>query len=362
MQKKAGVIGAMSIVALFSIGARQESNGWLNQAKSMYLHEDILYVSDAAQGIVLFDIAKNDPSHVATISLPGNSGIAVRDSIIYADSYGSILALRLQPGGSVDTVAKVFNNPQSEPWPMGREGRHTSRGWGCYRIDYQVNPVTPSAVSGGVGSSYAVFAVIDTFLYYVDGQSLVTMSIAQSDTPTLLQTTPINWDLETLFATSKFLFIGASSGMYIMDRSNPELPRLIGSFVHANGCDPVVVQDTIAYVTLRGGNRCGTAQDELYIISIADPTNPRLLGSHTPRTPYGLSVSDTLLYVAKGYNGYSLYSVADPYNPITVSEWDSHTARDFIWTGKRLYVMGFGDVLIFDVNNPQQPKQVGRIE
>lgn len=356
MKRMRHTLGAAALLLVFSIGARRVSPPYLSEAQSMYLHDSTLYVSDLYDGIHVYAAPPgNALTYRTTIPLSGNAGVAVRDDIIYANSWESILALRLYADNTCDTAALIRQGPSYIPMYDDIE---YSRGWGCHSVVY--DEATPTSGGSGQGSSYAVFGVIDTFLYYVDGYSIITMSVAQADSPVVLSTTTISWDLETLFPTENFLFVGASTGMYVLDRvSDPTNPRYIGMFSHAQGCDPVVVHDTVAFVTLRGGNTCGAVNDAFLSVSVGDATAPYLLDEVNPRTPYGLAVQDTLVYVAKGYNGFALYSAAQPSALQIVATWPSDIAKDFIWYGDMLYVMTFGAVKVYDVRDPRNPIALG---
>ncbi len=50
------------------------------------------------------------------------------------------------------------------------------------------------------------------------------------------------------------MFLGSTNGMYIYDISAPDTPKYVSELQHVTSCDPVVVDDKYAYVTLRGGN------------------------------------------------------------------------------------------------------------
>lgn len=362
MRKTKRMLLSVAVMAVFSIGARFDSpqKGELINAQSMYLYGTNLYVSDEISGINIYDVSWGAPVHWTTVPIEGNTGVAVRDSVIYANSWYSILAIRVHADGSWDTAAVIRQDPYCCYMPVD-DIYYEHRGWGCTSVDYATADGGAQPVSG-TGSSYAVFGVIDTFLYYASEYDVVTMSIADPDSPVVLTETYVGWDLETLFPTERFLFIGGRNGMYIMDRGNAANPRLIGSFQHAYACDPVVVADTIAYVTLRGGNNCGSTNDAFLSVSLGDPTYPYLLDQGTPRTPYGLSVNDTLAYIAKGYNGFCLYSIADPRNLTLLAQWPTPNTRDFIWDGNRLYLMGFTEVSVYDVTDPMAPVMVGSIQ
>ncbi len=356
-------LASVGLLAFFSLGAaRTDRSSCLVSPMSMYVAGEWLFVSDEGSGIHVYAAARGSaPAYQGTIPLSGNSGVAVRDSVIYANSYGSILALRLNADCTADTLAIVYEAPYCCTMPIDYIDEQYHSGWGCAcsrAVEYDAVPL-----SSGTGSSYAVFAVIDTFLYYVDGMSLVSMSVAVPESPRLLSTTYLSWDLETLFPTEDYLFVGAATGMYILNRRQyPATPTLISTFVHARACDPVVVQDTIAYLTLRSGTACGAFENALIAVSIADPSSPYELGRTIPNQPYGLAVQDTLCYVGLGHSGYSLYDVTRPDSLLHVATWSTPATKDFIWDSTQLYLMGFSQIAAYDVSDPANPVRLGVVQ
>jgi hypothetical protein len=73
-------------------------------------------------------------------------------------------------------------------------------------------------------------------------------------------------------------------------------------------------------------------------------------------------VGDSLLYVANGWSGFSLHRAANPNDMTQIQHWDSPATRDFIWTGNLLYLMGMEQIVIDDVSDPLNPRQLGIIE
>ena len=100
--------------------------------------------------------------------------------------------------------------------------------------------------------------------------------------------------------------------MLVYDISSPASPTYVSTFWHMTSCDPVVVQDTIAYVTLRGGNMCGNNLNELDVVSIADLMEPTLLKAYPLSGPYGLGIDENILFVCDGDAGLKIYDVSDP--------------------------------------------------
>jgi len=143
--------------------------------------------------------------------------------------------------------------------------------------------------------------------------------------------------------------------MYIFDRSDPAAPDEIGRVEHFRACDPVVVSNDVAYVTLRGGSRCGAAPDVLLCVSIHDPSRPKIIGEKPMETPYGLAIDAKHLYVSTGENGFELLDVSDPWEPARLNGWTGRPTKDFIWMNRLLYALTFDGLLIFDASNPAEP-------
>jgi hypothetical protein len=350
-------ISGLLFLIVSSVGFRYTSNDLVSLV-NIYLSDTLLLVADERNGLSIYSVADGkNPVLNLTIPLKGVKGMAMKDCIVYASTWDRIYVYRLRKDNGFDSVGSIATYQYR---PMGVDGpSYTYSLWNCGCTPL-TTPIAGSSSDGG--GSYAVFAVIDTFLYYVDQSSLVTMSIADPAKPKELARYNLEWTIETLFPTQQYLFIGGTRGMYIMDRANGARPVMIGSLQHFKACDPVVVQDTIAYVTLRKGNGCGDAADELLSVSIADPKNPKLIGEFGVETPYGLAVRDSLLYISNGYNGYGLYNVNEPGNVVRMIKWADRTTKDFIWSGSTLYIMGFDQVTIMDVADPENPVVVSTID
>ena len=83
--------------------------------------------------------------------------------------------------------------------------------------------------------------------------------------------------LETIFPYDEKLFLGSQTGMYVYDNKNKPNPEFLSTFQHIKSCDPVVVENKKAYVTLRSGSSCRAGSNELDIIDLEDIKNPKLI-------------------------------------------------------------------------------------
>ena len=360
--KKAKTVFFISLLGIFSIGSKLDDGArycTVINPVNFYLYDTLLIISDSVAGIHIYSVKNPQaPKFRMRIPLKGNTGIAMKDNVVYANSWGSILAIRLTGESSYEIAKYIKQDPYYHPLPID-----CNNGFSCFPSEPVVaGGSTDMGGSSGTGGSYAIFAVIGSYLYYLDGSSIITMDISTPAEPNQLSSTYINWTSETLFPTQKYLFVGGSGGMYVLDRSNPANPATIGTLTHFRAKDPVVVQDTVAYVTLRTTRDFSTSQDELLAVSLSSITNPYILSERPLYTPYGLTVSDTLLYVGNGANGFSLLNVKNPSQMNMIKSWQTPSVKDFIWQGNRLYVMTFGEIMIYDVTDPLEPVLLSTIE
>ncbi|GAA3951698.1 hypothetical protein [Hymenobacter algoricola] len=153
------------------------------------------------------------------------------------------------------------------------------------------------AADNGKGGSLARFTVMGTTLYVVDNQSLRLFSLATPTAPTRGPVVDLRVGIETIFPKAPYLFLGTQRGMYIFDASVPTAPEQLAYYEHVVSCDPVVVDDRYAYVTLRGGRACGGGINQLQVIDLTNLRAPRLVRSYPMVHPMGLGVDSALLFV-----------------------------------------------------------------
>jgi hypothetical protein len=369
MKSKQLPLFAMVLIAALSVGFRFDSGRpMITSPNNVYVYDTLLLVSDSVNGLLIYSVADEQaPRYKARIPLKGNRGMAMKDSIIYANSWNAILALRMVNDTNYEVTSIVKTDPYHDGLGLIDDYYAPSPwhgGFGCAAEPLNDAGIPLSAGgSSGSGGSYAVFAVIDSFLYYIDNQSIITMDISNAALPRKLSETYVDWSIETLFPTQEYLFIGGSNGMYVMDRRSPAQPTQIGAITHFRARDPVVVQDSMAYVTLRNGvNWPPVNSDILMVVNIASVSNPKLIKEIPLPTPYGLAIRDTFLYVANGQNGWRLFTLKNPLNPVSLQIWPTPDVKDFIWIENRLYMMCFDRVKIYSVVDPRNPIALAEVQ
>jgi hypothetical protein len=206
--------------------------------------------------------------------------------------------------------------------------------------------------STGTGGSLARFTIVGDYLYTLSGSAMQLFDITEPASPVAWERVEIGWDIETIFPYQDKLFIGGMTGMYIFDNRNPARPRKICRFAHVTSCDPVVVEGHYAYVTLRGGSRCGGLKDQLQIIDIRNISNPRLVRTHRMQGPYGLGIDQGILFVCDGEGGLKLFDARDPENLQPLGIFYEIYPIDVILERQLAIVVGRGGLYQYDYRNP----------
>jgi hypothetical protein len=315
----------------------------------IYLLGDFLFVNEISKGIHIIDNADpSNPQNLGFINIPGNHDMAAKGNIIYADSYIDLLAIDVSNLADIKIVKRVegvFNDhyyfvdqfmDQGEAILVSYEEIDTTftdmsdcedvvpafldfgrvqatmdmAYSGAVSLSSETNFNTPVA-SAGIGGSMARFAVVNDKLYTVGTYYLQVFDVSTIADPVKGALLDIGWGIETIFPYKNNLFIGANNGMHIYDISEPESPAHLSTFAHVTSCDPVVVRDTIAFVTLRSGTECQGFTNQLDVIDIRDLTNPMLIKSYPMTNPHGLGVDEKALFICEGDYGLKIFDSKD---------------------------------------------------
>jgi len=215
----------------------------------------------------------------------------------------------------------------------------------------------------GKGGSMARFTFLKGYLYIVDENSLKTFDISNPENPDLLGTENVGDGVETIFPYENYLFLGTQWGMKIYSVENGPIPNYLSDFEHSFACDPVVVSNSIAYVTLRSGTTCQTGDDRMEVVDVSDLRNPQLLTTIPMENPHGLSVSDTVLFVCEGDFGFKVFNIKDRKNPELISHYDSIPSYDVItnYGRKELIITGKKGIFQYDYQDPYNLKKLSKI-
>lgn len=358
-----------------------------------------LFLNEKGSGIHVIDIKdKSKPVSKAFIAIPGNIDMAVMGNYLYADNFIDLAIFDISDITRIQEVGREQNvfpdnlsaHDEAGYWMVdrnqgvaidwieeeievdcdywGKDAGLESRSVGDFSQNDFLSNGGEGGGSSGQAGSMARFAIMSNFLYVLDNSSMKLFSLENPAQTQYFSQVDIDWNIETLFpfyrGSEQYLFVGASNGMYIMDNNNPSSPQEIAKFLHVNSCDPVVAEDTLAYVTLRSGNQCNGFTDELQIINISDLKNPTLKSTHPMHNPHGLGIDDGLLFLCDAEAGLKVYDLRDGTLQVEenlIAHITGMDAYDVIpYHGTLILSSNLGFQLI-DYTNPSDIRIVGQI-
>ncbi len=296
-----------------------------------------MFLTEISKGIHVLDNSNPaSPKNIAFITIAGNVDMAVKGNILYTDFYDDMVALDISnPLNVINTkvVENAFPDNYS-PYGYGADSdkivydyiRHDTtitgnsqiqvpfrRGGIYYDLANASGPSNSYKSSGpGIAGSMSRFALSNNYLYTVGHSDLNVFNISAPQNPTFDNKVNIgSWNIETIFPFKNKLFIGSQNGMFIYNTNNPSQPALDGQFGHLKSCDPVIADNSYAYVTLRSGNACQGFTNQLDILQLNDFTNPSLIKSYDLTNPHGLSKDGNLLFICDGTDGLKIFNTGD---------------------------------------------------
>lgn len=369
----------------------------IHSVGKIYIKGTTLFVNEPGKGIHIID--NTNPSQPVVknfLRIPGNYDLAVKGNILYADSYVDLVAFDISNTATINEVnrlTKVFDYFNVDfGFVAAEEGIIT--GWkerteisvtesDCnfqnnYGVMCYANGIVakdramfseslafaPGTGSGpGVGGSMAKFTIANNYLYTLNTGNLQPFDITDAINPVAKDRKYISWDIETIFPYGQNLFLGASSGMHIISIATPENPSVISQYQHVTSCDPVVVDEKYAYVTLRSGTQCQGFTNQLEVINIEDLTNPQLLKVYPMTNPHGLGIDDKTLFVCDGNDGLKIFDATDvmTIDQNMLAHYQAINAYDVIPFQDKLIMIGQDGIFQYDYSDKTDIKLLSQL-
>lgn len=337
-------------------------------AGKLYIKDQFIYLNEVERGIHIID--NSNPSHpqqIAFLNIPGNMDIAVRNNILYADTYTDLLAIDISNPRKARVVNEIRNffmryyvyNADPDMVIAGVVKKDTTVEGGIYWSDCancmfaatpQLNS-TPKSNSGTAGSMAGMILMNDHLYALQESHSVGIVDISTPSSPKFDTTFYAGFDLQTIYPFEGKLFLGSMSGMYMYDMTDPVAPVKLGEFSHGRACDPVVTDGRYAYVTLHAGTACGGAANELNVIDIQDLMNPVLVKTYGLTKPKGLCKDGNLLFVCDGESGVRLYDAFSADNLKQLNKIDISDSYDIIAGNNHAMVVADDGLYQYDYSN-----------
>ena len=309
----------------------------------MCFYNNYLYISEPYKGIhIINNTDPINPQQVGFIELLGNADLAIRNGLLYADSYIDLVwfdvsnpalpelkgrldsifptALPILPNQyGIDYVASYSGTHKGiiVGWELKEkteEISHYTGGWWGEQEKFDdgvaLTTATGNSNSTGVNGSMSRFSIYNNHLYSVINNYLNIFDLTGEKPTKAGDDFYIGRNVETIFSYKDNMFMGTPTGMLIYSVTDPVKPVWQSSLSHVYGCDPVVVENDMAYVTVHSGNLCGQSSNELFIVNVSDIKNPKQIVSYTMTNPKGLGIDNGKLFLCD--DGLKIYNVTDP--------------------------------------------------
>lgn len=370
----------------------------LENPGKIYYKDNYIFIVEELKGIHVFDNTNPaSPVKKVFINLPGVVDISISGYILYADSFVDLVILDVENIDNIHEVGRVKDilpytvPPVKEDYPMAYvdEERGVVIDWDLKTIKEKIHnepypwPVyykggiafmdamnasgASSGISGsgtGFGGSMARFGIKENVLYIVNSNNLKVFDITSRTKPYNMGDFYPGWNIETMFLTGNYMFLGTTTGMVILDISNPLIPATKTFFNHARSCDPVIVDDTLAYVTLRSGTTCGGSVNCLDVVNIKKINSPSVVATFAMTNPHGLGKKGDLLFVCDGDAGLKVFDASDPktVGNRLIYTYANINTYDVIPVGDLLVMVGDDGLYQYDYSDIRNIRLLSKIE
>ena len=364
------------------------ARGLKNPGK-IYIYGNYIFLNEVNEGIHVFDNSQPSlPKNIGFIPVPGNEDLAAQGNVLFADSYSDLITFDISDPKDIKTISFTDNAfPYRSPY-YGYSGRRPSNDSIKVTVDWIRHDTTvaydrspgliyydamlsssssasanPSKSSVGMGGSMARITLLNDHLYTVSTYELYTFNISNPREPKYVTKSAIanNQIIETIYPFKNKLFIGSTQGMFIYDVSTPGNPVKQGQFIHARSCDPVIADDTKAWVTLRSGTTCGGSVNQLEVVDIKDLSKPFLIKAYSLTNPFGLGKEGNTLWICDGKDGAKVYDATDANDLKLIKKIDGMETYDVIAYNNRALVVAKDGLYQFDYSNVNNIRLLSKI-
>ena len=323
----------------------------------MCFYEGYIYIAESEKGIHIIDNTNpSNPHNIGFIELLGNADLAIRNSKLYADALIDLVWFDIS-NPAIPKLEGRLENVFSQYMPLPpTDNEHNidynmcydasgSKGivvgwnlkrrtedityennrwwWGGYKADglsFASGPTGSAGSNGSIGSigsssngvngSMSRFALYRDYLYSVINNQMNIIDLSGSEPVKVAENIYIGGNVETIFSYKDNMFMGTPTGMLIYSVADPLKPEYVRAVWHVFGCDPVVVENDMAYVTIHSGNACGQTNNDLIIYDVSDVRDPRHIVTYAMKNPKGLGIDNGTLFLCD--DGLKIFNASDP--------------------------------------------------
>lgn len=372
-----------------------ENQEAISEHGKICFYNGFLYISESGKGIHIVDNRNPaSPQIAGFIELLGNADLAIKDDLLYADSFVDMLWFDLSTPsrpvlqGRLENVFPKALPPIDNEYSydymqcyFGSEDKGIIVGWNLTERTEEIayttggwawpwgsddlyaesgNSGNPTS-STGVNGSMSRFSIYGDYLYSVIENTMSIFSLADKTPVKATEDIYVGNNVETIFYYEKNMFMGTPTGLLIYSIENPLNPEYQSMVSHVYGCDPVVVEDDIAYVTVRSGNSCGQTNDQLIVIDVSDVKNPIELVTYKMTNPKGLGIDKGTLFLCD--EGLKVFNAENPQTIIAnqLAHYQGMDGYDLIPFNNVLMMIADTGLYQYDYSNLEDIKELSML-
>ena len=152
-------------------------------------------------------------------------------------------------------------------------------------------------------------------------------------------------DLRDAAFYGSYLFAGDyEEGLIILDAEDVTSPIELARLSDYRGIRQLLLKETVLYVLHKTG---------ISLLDIKNPEHPVLLSEIKTAEAEGMQFSGSLLYVAEGYRGISIYRINEQYSSLKVSDCEDIFAVDVAPSGAYAFYADMDGIGVINVLIPQ---------
>jgi hypothetical protein len=195
---------------------------------------------------------------------------------------------------------------------------------------------------------------IGSYVYVANGSSgLQIVDVSNPEAPSIAASFSTGGSVYGLAVSGGYAYVAADGkGILIVDISTPTSPTLVGELSISLSLYDIAVQADHAYLA------AGDAG--IKIVDVANPTAPSLTKTvDTPGYAYGISASGQYAFVADGGAGLQTIDISNPENSFICGSLGLGTISSIVTSNAFAYVATHGDggegLKVADISNPAGP-------
>ncbi len=203
-------------------------------------------------------------------------------------------------------------------------------------------------------NSYCRTFAIDNYLYIASQTSgLQIVDVTDPSSPALVGSNDTPQSAQDVVVAGNYAYLADGAGaLMIFDVTNPNTPSLIGNIIISGYPLSLFIEGSFAYLP--------ATYSGLNIIDISDPSNPQIEGNLaiSGGDLIDIYVKDNYAYIAKLDSGFQIIDVTDPANPTSIGNFNTY-CRALYPFGNYLLIGSRRAMVIYDIANPVNPLEIG---